>query len=121
MKLYVLDKHGVWGDLNSHTLPVTVEVIPRVDIATVEIGGKTISASGGKFVINDVPDGSLSVKVNGIPCEQLFCRTVHGGTRRVNAIEQDLRGILPYLARLSALEQTVQRHENQLSQKDFFG
>ena len=121
MQLFILDKHGVWGDLNSHTLPVTVEVIPRVDIVTVEIGEKTISTSGGKFVINDVPDGSLSVKVNGVTCEQLWCRTVSGDVRRVNAIGQDLRGILPYLARLSALEQIVQRHENQLSQKDFFG
>ena len=121
MQLYILDKHGVWGDLNSHPLPATVEVIPHVDIATVEIDGKTISASGGKFIINGVPDGLLSVKVNGVPCEPLFCRTTNAGARRINAIGQDLRGILPYLARISSLEERVARHETQLSQKDFFG
>lgn len=121
MQLYILDKHGVWGDLNSHPLPATVEVIPHVDIATVEIDGKTISVSGGKFIINDVPDGSLSVKVNGVTCEQLWCRTVSGDVRRINAIEEDLRGILPFVARIAALEETVARHENHLAQKDFFG
>ncbi len=120
MKLFILDKQGVWGDTNSHPLPATVEVIPHAEISTVDVNGKTFSAVGGKFVINDLSDGIASVSVDGVPCEPLFCRNT-GGTPRINAVGKDLRSILPYLARISQLEATVARHETQLTQKDFFG
>lgn len=122
MKLYIVEGQGIWGDADSHPLPSTVEVVPRVDLGVAEINGQSVGISGGKFTINaGIANGPVAIKVNGVPCEQLYCRTFGGNVRRVNAVGQDLRAILPVVSRIEALEKIVQRHEGQLGQKDIFG
>ncbi|MBQ8357868.1 MAG: hypothetical protein IJX39_08705 [Clostridia bacterium] len=124
MKLYIINQNGLWGDASSHPLPATVEIFPRIEIGVAEVNGTTISIVDSKFTLDKLTDGINTVKVNGVMCELLLCSTTNGGTngvRRIHALGQDFRAVLPYLMQIEDLKATTTRHESLLTQKDFFG
>lgn len=121
MKLYIFGNKGFWESSDSYPLPRTVEVIPSPIAGVANINGQPVGITGGAFPLPELHDGVNTVEVNGVSCESLFCRTVNGSVRRVHAITEDLRGLLPYIARIEELESAVERIEAQFKQKDFFG
>ena len=121
MKLYICGNKGFWESADSFPIPLTAQVLPSPMIGVAKVNGAPVGITGGTFPLQDLRDGINTIEVNGVPCESLFCRTVNGGVRRVHAIAEDLRGLLPYVARIEELESAVARMEAQLKQPDFFG
>ena len=121
MTLYILNGRGIWGDVNSHPLPVTVELFPSVELGSATVNGSPVPITDGKLTIADLAQGINTVTVNGVECEPLYCREINGSIRRANAIGGDLREILPVVAQIASLEERFGRIEAQFNQKDFFG
>ena len=120
MRLFLLKYRGLWGDTKSHPLPAVVSVHPYAEMGVVEIDGKKVGISGGKFTIENLADGLHTLKVNGVICESFFCHT-SGGVKRISPASEDLRAILPYIVRMTELENKIAAIETQLTQKDIFG
>ena len=119
MKLYLINKKGVWGDANSHPLPLTVEVIPFVEIGTASINEVPCSITNGTFQIKELREGLNTIEINGVACERLMCSS-QSGVQRAHAIGDASRECLPLLERITLLEEIVSRHESTLKNQDFF-
>ena len=119
MKLYLIGNKGIWGDANSHPLPLTIKVIPFVEIGSATINGCRIGLANSEFTIKELREGFNTVEINGISCERLMCVS-QSGVQRAHAIGDASRECLPLIERITSLEEAVARHESTLKNQDFF-